>query len=283
MSDYHPDLFSIDLTFTQEINPEVDVLFLALGHGHSAQFLTNHSFSKQTKIIDLSNDFRLQKDAQFLNKSFVYGLVEWNKNDIKSAHAIANPGCFATAIQLGILPLAQHQAIKDEVHIHAITGSTGAGQGFSTTSHFSWRNNNISIYKALTHQHLGEISESVLKQQPNMNYALNFIPVRGDFTRGIFASIYTNTDLTENDLVSIYKEKYKNEPFTFVLDHDIHLKQVVNTNQAVIHVRKINGKALVTVAIDNLQKGAAGQAIQNMNLMFGLDETSGLFFKANNF
>jgi len=280
----HQDLVDHpEITFTDQINPEVNVVFLCLGHGNSRKFLTEHSFAKHTKVIDLSNDFRLKTDAEFQDKHFVYGLTALNKPDIKKAAYIANPGCFATAIQQGLLPLAKAGALGSEIHIHAITGSTGAGQSLSTTSHFSWRNNNVSIYKAFEHQHLGEIGESLQSLQPDFSHTLNFIPVRGDFTRGIFASMYCQTDLSEKAITELFEDFYQDEPFTFVSNDTINLKQVVNTNHCLLQVQKINGKVLVTSVIDNLLKGAAGQAIQNMNLQFGLNETSGLQFKASYF
>lgn len=273
----HEDLYTNEeLVFTNKINPNVDVVFLCLGHGNSSKFLNENSFSNTTKIIDLSNDFRLKEDA----KDFVYGLVELNKDAIKSAKNIANPGCFATAIQLGLLPLAKAGLLQSDVHVNAITGSTGAGQSLSATSHFSWRNNNISIYKAFNHQHLGEIGESITSLQNDFNADINFLPVRGDFTRGIHASMYTKCDLSEEELIKLYQEFYKDAAFTFVSKKTVNLKQVVNTNNCLIQVQKIDNKVLVTSAIDNLQKGAAGQAIQNMNLMFGLEETTGVKFKA---
>jgi N-acetyl-gamma-glutamyl-phosphate reductase len=284
VEEIHQDLFTLpELKFSIDININVDVVFLCLGHGNSQAFLLENSFSKNTKIIDLSNDFRLIKDANYQNENFVYGLVDLNKEEIKTATHIANPGCFATAIQLGLLPLAKNSLLQNDVHINAITGSTGAGQSLSETSHFSWRNNNVSIYKAFKHQHLGEIKESITTLQNGFKNKLNFLPVRGDFTRGIFASIYTNSDLSENELIKIYKDYYKDEPFTHISENTVHLKQVVNTNNCLIQVQKIDGKVLITSVIDNLVKGAAGQAIQNMNLMFELNEITGLNFKANFF
>ena len=278
----HQDLLNeSELVFIDKINPDVDVVFLCLGHGNSTTFLQNNDFSASTKIIDLSNDFRLKEDAVFDHKTFVYGLIEMNKAEIKKANYIANPGCFATAIQLGLLPLASNGLLSKDIHVNAITGSTGAGQTLSNTSHFSWRNNNISIYKAFEHQHLGEITESLSTVQKSFTSDVNFLPVRGDFTRGIFASMYTACELSESELIGLYKEYYKNEAFTHVSDSSVDLKQVVNTNQCFIQIQKIKGKVLITSVIDNLLKGAAGQAIQNMNLLFGLDETVGLNFKAN--
>lgn len=276
----HEDLFNHpELTFTNEINPEVDVVFLCLGHGNSNQFLKENSFSDATKIIDLSNDFRLKADAN----DFIYGLVELNKTAIKTAQKIANPGCFATAIQLGLLPLAKAGLLQNDVHVNAVTGSTGAGQSLSTTSHFSWRINNLSVYKPFNHQHLGEIGESVLSLQSGFDNDINFLPLRGDFTRGILATQYTKCNLSEQELIALYADFYKDAPFTFISEKIINLKQVVNTNNCLIQIQKINDKVLITSAIDNLLKGAAGQAIQNMNIMFGLKETTGIKFKANYF
>jgi len=280
----HQDLLGADeLSFSNEINPNVDVLFLCLGHGNSKHFLEQYTFSQSTKIIDLSNDFRLKKDAHFENKNFVYGLVDLNKEQIKNSKYIANPGCFATAIQLGLLPLAKSSLMKNDIHIHAITGSTGAGRSLKDTSHFSWRNNNLSIYKAFSHQHLGEINESLNQLQSDFSKEINFLPVRGDFTRGIFVSLYMKSDLSENELLELFQNYYQDSPFTHITDKTIHLKQVVNTNNCLIQIQKIDGKILITSVIDNLIKGAAGQAIQNMNLMFGIEETTGLKFKASYF
>ncbi|WP_417602269.1 N-acetyl-gamma-glutamyl-phosphate reductase [Owenweeksia hongkongensis] len=280
----HEDLFAFEsLQFTDQVNPNVDVLFLCLGHGNSKKFLENHTFSPNTKVIDLSNDFRLEADSEFLGKKYVYGLPELNKEKIANAGYIANPGCFATAIQLALLPLATGGFLKNEVHINAITGSTGAGQSPSATTHFSWRNNNLSIYKAFSHQHLGEIGESLVSLQPDFDKALNFLPLRGDFTRGIFASAYTNCEISEEELSALYKSYYEDAPFTKISANGINLKQVVNTNFCLLQVQKIDGKVLITSVIDNLLKGASGQAIQNMNLMFGLNESTGLNLKASYF
>lgn len=283
ISDTHQDLLgSTDLLFTDSINPDVNVLFLCLGHGNSGTFLSENQFNDNTKIIDLSNDFRLKADRHFIGKSFVYGLPETNKKAIQSAQAIANPGCFATAIQLALLPLAANKLLKNEVHINAITGSTGAGVKPSSTTHFSWRNNNISWYKPFQHQHLGEISETLSDLQGNSSQ-LMFLPVRGDFTRGIYATAYTAFEGTLEEAYALYEDMYKNDPFTQVSKKEIHLKQVVNTNQCFIHLHKHDGYLLVTSVIDNLIKGASGQAIQNMNLMFGYEETCGLQLKNSSF
>jgi N-acetyl-gamma-glutamyl-phosphate reductase len=283
ISDTHQDLLgSTDLLFTDSINPNVNVLFLCLGHGNSGTFLSENQFNDNTKIIDLSNDFRLKADRHFIGKSFVYGLPETNKKAIQSAQAIANPGCFATAIQLALLPLAANKLLNNEVHINAITGSTGAGVKPSSTTHFSWRNNNISWYKPFQHQHLGEISETLSDLQGNSSQ-LMFLPVRGDFTRGIYATAYTAFEGSLEEAYALYEDMYKNDPFTQVSKKEIHLKQVVNTNQCFIHLHKHDGYLLVTSVIDNLIKGASGQAIQNMNLMFGYEETCGLQLKNSSF
>nr|WP_321221974.1 N-acetyl-gamma-glutamyl-phosphate reductase [uncultured Psychroserpens sp.] len=280
----HQDLIgSTDLEFTNEINAEVDVLFLCLGHGNSKAFLEKNSFSAETKIIDLSNDFRLTKDEIFEGKTFVYGLPELNKEAIKKANYIANPGCFASAIQLALLPLAKAEVLQNDVHINAVTGATGAGTSLSATTHFTWRDNNFSHYKAFTHQHLGEINQSVKLLQSNFNSEINFMPNRGDFSRGIFATMYTKFKGSLAEAKQLYADFYKDAAFTVVSEDEIHLKQVVNTNKCILHLHKHEDKLLVTSIIDNLLKGASGQAIQNMNLMFGFDETEGLKLKATYF
>jgi N-acetyl-gamma-glutamyl-phosphate reductase len=280
----HQDLVgSTDLSFTDQINPKVDVLFLCLGHGNSKVFLEKHSFSETTKIIDLSNDFRLEKDNVFQLKKFVYGLPELQKEAIKEAKYVANPGCFATAIQLALLPLAEQELIKSDVHINAVTGSTGAGSLLSNTTHFTWRDNNFSSYKLFDHQHLGEINETIKQLQSDFSTELLFIPNRGNFSRGIFATVYTEFDSSLEDAKKLYESFYKNAVFTFISDEDIHLKQVVNTNKCLIHLYKHNNRLLITSIIDNLLKGASGQAIQNMNLMCGFEESEGLGLKASYF
>lgn len=277
----HEDLFGIKpQTFTNQIQPDVDVVFLCLGHGNSSAFLQQHSFSEQTVIIDLSNDFRLEKDASFEGWKAIYGLPEVHKPAIRQAKFIANPGCFATAIQLALLPLAKAHYLQSDVHIHGITGSTGAGSSFSESTHFSWRNNNVSVYKALTHQHLEEIGEQVNLLQPDFRHGLYFIPLRGNFSRGILGTLYTESSLSEEELIALFTDFYKDEPFVKISTRPIHLKQVVNTNHALLQVQKIDGKVLVTSVIDNLLKGASGQAVQNMNLIFGFEETAGLQLKA---
>jgi N-acetyl-gamma-glutamyl-phosphate reductase len=280
----HQDLIGdTEINFTSEINADVDVLFLCLGHGNSTAFLAKNSFSDTTKIIDLSNDFRLLADKNFDGKDFVYGLPELDKEIIKTAKYIANPGCFATALQLAILPLAANGLLKNDVHINAVTGATGAGTSLSETTHFTWRDNNFSHYKAFNHQHLGEINQTVHQLQSDFNSEINFVPNRGNFSRGIFATTYTKFDGSIEDAKKMYKEYYKDAAFTFVSDVDIHMKQVVNTNKCLIHLAKHNNKLLITSTIDNLLKGASGAAIQNMNLMYGFEETLGLNLKANYF
>ncbi len=284
VSSVHQDLVSsTDLIFTSNINTDVDVLFLCLGHGNSKTFLEKNQFSAHTKIIDLSNDFRLEKDKIFKNKTFVYGFPELQKDNIAKANYIANPGCFATAIQLALLPLAKYNLITDDVHVNAVTGATGAGTSLSKTTHFTWRDNNFSYYKPFTHQHLGEINQSVKQLQNGFNADINFMPNRGNFSRGIFATAYTNFEGSLEEAKAMYSDYYKEAAFTFVSDEDIHLKQVINTNKCLLHVHKHNNKLLITSIIDNLLKGASGQAVQNMNLMFGFAETEGLKLKASFF
>ena len=280
----HQDLIGVaELTFTDKLSDELDVLFLCLGHGNSKKFLETHLLSKVTKIIDLSNDFRLQNDSNFGGKHFVYGLPEVNKDQINQSDYIANPGCFATAIQEALLPVASGGGITNDVHVNAITGSTGAGQSLSETTHFSWRNNNVSVYKPFTHQHLVEINETINSLSEENTGEINFIPVRGNFTRGIFASLYTKTDKNLEEWQTLYRDYFQNEPFVHISPNPIHLKQVVNTNNCVLHLEQHGDNILITSVIDNLIKGASGQAIQNMNLMFGLPETIGLQLKASNF
>lgn len=280
----HQDLIgATEISFTNEINADVDVLFLCLGHGNSTAFLQKNKFSDHTKIIDLSNDFRLLADKNFEGKEFVYGLPELNKTDIISAKYIANPGCFATALQLAILPLAANGLLENDVHINAVTGATGAGTSLSATTHFTWRDNNFSHYKAFNHQHLGEINQTVNQLQNDFDSEINFMPNRGDFSRGIFATTYTKFEGSLEEATEMYKSYYKDAAFTFVAEQSIFLKQVVNTNNCLIHLEKHGNKLLITSTIDNLLKGASGQAIQNMNLMFGFQEDTGLKLKANYF
>ncbi|ARV05933.1 N-acetyl-gamma-glutamyl-phosphate reductase [Polaribacter sp. SA4-10] len=280
----HQDLIgATEISFTNEINADIDVLFLCLGHGNSTSFLEKNSFSENTKIIDLSNDFRLIADKNFNGKEFVYGLPEMNKEEIKTAKHIANPGCFATALQLAILPLAANHLLNNDIHINAVTGATGAGTSLSETTHFTYRDNNFSHYKAFNHQHLGEINQTVNLLQDRFDSEINFMPNRGNFSRGIFATTYTKFDGSIDAAKKMYKEYYKDAAFTFVSDTDIHMKQVVNTNKCIIGLEKHGNKLLITSTIDNLLKGASGTAIQNMNLMYGFEETLGLNLKANYF
>ena len=280
----HQDLVgSIETRFTNTINPNVDVLFLCLGHGNSKAFLEANKFSSKTKIIDLSNDFRLTEDKDFDGKTFVYGLPELQQQEIKEAQHIANPGCFATAIQLALLPLANKQLIIDDVHINAVTGATGAGTGLSKTTHFAWRDNNFSYYKPFVHQHLGEINQSIEQLQNNFASELYFMPNRGNFSRGIFATAYTKFEGDAESAKALYEDFYKDAAFTFISNEPLHLKQVVNTNKCLIHLDKYKDKLLITSVIDNLLKGASGQAIENMNLMFGLGQHLGIQLKANFF
>jgi len=280
VSTAHQDLLGLtQMKFTGEVNLNVDVVFLCLGHGNSTKFLNEHHFSENTKIIDLSNDFRLNDDSVYDGKEFVYGLPELNKSSIINAKHIANPGCFATAIQLALLPLAKAQILNRQTHVNAVTGSTGAGVSPSGTTHFSWRNNNVSWYKPFTHQHLGEINESLKGLQDNLSEIM-FLPNRGNFARGILATAYTHFEGTEDEAKQLYKNFYKDAAFTQIAEEPINLKQVVNTNQCHIHLHKHEDTLLVTSAIDNLLKGASGQAVQNMNLIFGYSENEGLQLKA---
>lgn len=273
----HTDLLGeVDLEFTDTADFNVDVIFLCMGHGQSKAFLEANDIPEELVVIDLSHDYRL-------DPSFVYGLPELNRAEIRQSKRIANCGCFATAIQLGLLPLAKAGLLKDEVHVTAITGSTGAGQSPGATTHFSWRNNNISVYKAFKHQHLAEILRSLTQLQPSFKDHLNFIPVRGDFARGIFASMYTDCALSENELYELYEDYYQGAPFTIVSRENPNVKQVVNTNKCIVHLEKHNGKAFIISMIDNLLKGASGQAVENMNLVFGFKQTAGLQLKASVF
>ena len=277
----HHDLIGeTDLLFSDDF-PEADVLFFCMGHGESKKFLEANEITATTRIIDLSSDYRLSENSKFKDRRFIYGLPELNRETIRSAGNIANPGCFATAIQLGLLPLA-NAGLLNEVYTTGITGSTGAGQSFSQTSHFSWRANNIQAYKTLSHQHMGEINQSV-QQLGSAAEEINFVPWRGDFTRGIFISSTLSCDWTLPKLVALYEDFYKDAAFTHLSQDEIFLKQVINTNKCVIQLEKVSSKLIIHSAIDNLLKGASGQAVQNMNLMFGFDETAGLRLKANAF
>ena len=283
LSDVHQDLLGeTDLEFTDNLSQEVDVLFLCLGHGESKTFLQKNTVSQTTKIIDLSNDFRLIENAKQGDLEFIYGLPELNKKSIISSMAVANPGCFATAIQLGLLPLANAKKLPADVYTTGITGSTGAGQTLAATSHFSWRTNNIQPYKTLVHQHNAEIERSLKLQQEEAS-SVHFVPWRGDFSRGIFVSSTFASELTLAETFAMFENYYSDHPFVHVSGTPIFLKQVVNTNKAIIHIEKEGKHLVVHTAIDNLLKGASGQALQNMNLMFGLPENEGLQLKANYF
>jgi N-acetyl-gamma-glutamyl-phosphate reductase len=278
----HNDLIGdTDIVFTDKIINDVDVIFLCVGYTEARKFLQANAISASTKIIDLSHDFRLEAHNNFDERKFIYGLPELNREEIKAANNIANPGCFATCIQLGLLPLA-NEKILNTIHITGITGSTGAGQSMQATSHFSWRVNNIQAYKTLSHQHVDEIKQSLQQLQGNET-SLHFVPWRGDFARGIFVTSYCQSNLTLEEANNLYKKFYSSHPFVHVSDEMIDLKQVVNTNKAVVYIEKIGDQLVVHSAIDNLLKGASGQALQNMNLMFGLEENAGLNLKASKF
>ncbi len=280
LSDVHADLAGeTELKFTDTLQP-VDVIFLCLGHGESKKFLVENPVTDSTAVIDLSQDFRLGDSVP--GRTFVYGLPELNKEAIQQTKNLANPGCFATAIELGLLPLAKLGLLK-EVYTTGITGATGAGQKLQNTIHVNWRANNISAYKTLTHQHIKEITQSVKQVQPGFSGAINFVPWRGDFTRGIFVSSIIETDKSLDELIKIYQDFYHDHPFTIVSDATLDLKQVVNTNKCIINLEKEGNKLVVHSAIDNLLKGASGQAVQNMNIMFGFDERAGLRLKATVF
>lgn len=292
----HNDLFGdTELTFSADFHSDVDVLFLCVGHGDARKFLDENRVDQQVKIIDLSQDYRLRAHTSYQGKQFVYGLPELNRDAIKKAQYIANPGCFATNIQLALLPLAANGLLPDAVHVNATTGSTGAGQKPGATTHFSWRNNNLSAYKSFEHQHLQEISESLDQLQegflPSSDKSLlaraaekiHFVPQRGDFTRGIFSAIYVESALSEDEAYQVYGDYYASHPFTWVSQANIDLKQVVNTNKSIMHLEKHGNQLLILNATDNLLKGASGQAVQNMNLLFGLDERAGLNLKSVGF
>lgn len=278
VTDVHEGLYGdTDMTFTSEMPfDDVDVLFFCFGHGKSTQFLQQHPVPGHVRIIDLAQDFRLEAPGN----DFVYGLPEINRSRIAQARHVANPGCFATCIQLGLLPAANMQIIKGSVAVNAITGSTGAGQKPGATTHFSWRTGNMSIYKPFAHQHVPEIRQSLRQVQGSLEASIDFIPYRGCFARGIFATEVLHTDKDAEEIIKGYKDFYQDEPFTHYVDQPLDLKQVVNTNKALVHCDKIGDKLLVTSCIDNMLKGAVGQAVQNMNIMFGLEETMGLKLKA---
>ena len=280
VAEVHEGLYGeTDLKFTDQMPFEdVDVLFFCFGHGKSEQFLKEHTIPESVKIIDLAQDFRIKGDHDY-----VYGLPEINRAEIQQARHVANPGCFATAIQLGLLPAAKMGLLKYDVSVNAITGSTGAGQKPGATTHFSWRQNNLSIYKPFTHQHLAEIRQSLIQTQGSLDVDIDFIPYRGDFTRGIFCTEVIRTKADANEVIQGYKDFFRDAAFTHYSDQSLDLKQVVNTNKCLVHIDAFDNKLLVTSCIDNLLKGAVGQAVQNMNLMFGIDETAGLRLKASAF
>jgi len=283
VSAVHRDLLGdTDLRFGTELN-DPDVIFLCLGHGISRQFVDTHDIKPECRIIDLGNDFRL--DGNYAGRNFIYGLCESARDEIRTAHDVANPGCFATAIQLATLPLAANGLIRDEIHVTAITGSTGAGKKPGETTHFSYRNDNISIYKLFTHQHLAEIRQNLASVGGGDEPQVNFVPLRGDFARGIFASVYTKADegMSEADYRKLYEDYYAESPFVHHSETGISMKEVVNTNKGLLHVELHDGYVHISSAIDNLVKGAAGQAVQNMNLMFGLPEDTGLRLKPSAF
>ena len=278
VSDVHPDLLGdTNLKFTNELLlNKVDVVFLCMGHGKSKKFVEENDLPATLKIIDLSHDFRLKREGN----DFLYGLPELNREEIKKASKVANPGCFATGIQLALLPLAAKNLLTDEVHVQAITGSTGAGQKPTETSHFSWRNNNLSAYKVFQHQHEGEILQSLVQLQPGFNKDFNFVPIRGNHTRGIFVSCYTRYEGSYESAKQCFRRFYKNHPFVVIADENPALKQVVNTNKAIVYLEKHRNKLVIISLTDNLIKGASGQAVQNLNLMFGLPEKTGLNLKS---
>ena len=281
ISDVHEGLIGeTDLKFTDQMPfEEVDIVFFCFGHGKSEAFLKEHTIPSQVKIIDLAQDFRIAAPTH----DYIYGLPEINKAEIAKAQHVANPGCFATCIQLGLLPAAKMGLLQYDVAVNAITGSTGAGQKPGSTTHFSWRNNNLSIYKPFTHQHLAEIRQSLKQVQGHLDVDIDFIPYRGDFARGIFCTEVIRTKADAEEIIAGYKTFYKDTAFTHYTDHSLDLKQVVNTNKCLVHIDIFENKVLVTSCIDNLLKGAVGQAVQNMNIMFGLDETAGLRLKASAF
>ena len=281
VADVHEGLYGdTELRFTDEMPfNDVDVVFFCFGHGKSEAFLKEHAIPQHVKIIDLAQDFRLAAPGN----DYVYGLPEINKDKIATAQHVANPGCFATCIQLALLPAASMRLITESVSVNAITGSTGAGQKPSATTHFSWRNNNMSIYKAFTHQHVPEIRQSLTQVQGYLDADIDFIPYRGDFARGIFATAVVQTDKPIEEVIEGYKQFYANAAFTHYVDKAIDMKQVVNTNKALVHCDKYGRKLLITSTIDNLLKGAVGQAVQNMNIMFGINETTGLNLKSSAF
>ena len=276
----NPDLLGkTDIIFSDQITTDVDVLFLCLGHGKSRIFLDKYNFKSDTIIIDLSSDFRLINNNKYKSRNFLYSLPEFNREKIKQSKSIANPGCFATAIQIGLLPLLVNNLIKNDIHVNAITGSTGAGKISSDTNNFNWRNNNVSIYKPFNHQHLNEIYQTL--NILGNDSKIYFVPYRGNFTRGIFTSIYMKLDHKIKDIEIIYKDFYKNHPFTFLSKNDINLKEVINTNNCHVKIQFHESIIHITTVLDNLLKGASGQAVQNLNIIYGYEESLGLNFKGS--
>lgn len=281
ITDVHEGLYGeTDLVFTDELPlDEVDVVFFCTAHGDTKKFMESHNIPNNLRIVDLSMDYRIASETH----DFVYGLPELNKDIISNSKHIANPGCFATCIQLSLLPLAKHLMLKGDITVNAITGSTGAGVKPGSATHFSWRNNNLSVYKPFTHQHLPEICQSLKQLQNSFDADINFIPYRGDFARGIFATTIVKTKVELPEIVKMYEDYYSQEPFVHIIEKNIDLKQVVNTNKCLVHLEKHEDKLLIISCIDNLLKGASGQAVQNMNLMFNLEETTGLKLKPSAF
>jgi N-acetyl-gamma-glutamyl-phosphate reductase len=278
----HPDLEGeCDLRFTSLWDSGVDLLFLCKGHGQSKRFFEENKVPASVKVIDLSHDFRLQRDASQFGRQFTYGLSELNREVIGRSDSVANPGCFATVLELALLPLVE--SVGDTIHAHCITGSTGAGQNLSISSLFSWRDNNISTYKVFEHQHLQEVQEVLVKVKSSFRSAIYMVPVRGNFPRGIFSTLYTRTHLSGEKIRQLYRDYYANHPFVHISGSDLHLKKVINTNKVFLSIKKHNDMVFIEGVIDNLMKGASGQAVQNMNIMFGFEETTGLKTKASAF
>jgi N-acetyl-gamma-glutamyl-phosphate reductase len=278
VEEVHAGLFDLDLHFTPEIDDSVDVLFFCMGHGRSRSLMQEHRFDKSTRIVDLSHDFRIRNDHDF-----VYGLPELQRELIRPALRVANPGCFATSIELALLPFAKEKMLQNPVHVHGITGSTGAGQSLSETSHFSWRNNNVSVYKPFSHQHLGEIRQSLVTLDPSFRAPIHFVPVRGCFTRGILSSVYFTHPIGQDAAEQLFQDYYRDHPFVKVIQANPDVKMIVNTNMCLLQVRVYDGMVHIISVLDNLVKGASGQAVQNMNLMFGLPEQTGLHLKNSAF
>lgn len=278
VAEVHQDLLGqTDLVFEKELSSNFDAVFLCMGHGRSGSFLKENTIGEDKLVIDLSNEFRFESK----DNSFVYGLPEWQKQKIAQSNRIANPGCFSTSIQLALLPLAEQQLLQSDIHITSITGSTGAGQGLSPTSHFSWRNNNVSIYKLFQHQHIPEVYQSAKAYQSNFDQDICMVPVRGDFTRGILTSLYLDCSLSQEEVNTLFNRFYQNHPFVQITAHSIDLKQVVNTNNCFLKLQKFDNKLHITSIIDNLIKGASGQALQNLNIVAGWPEDLGLRLKAS--